>query len=178
MTERRQTIRLFEALELRSEYDARIKTLRDSMPETRRKRRDSYLSDDRAGSFQPADGFDPSNARELLSKVEFKRRKLNAAIQQANFAHQLHVGDDEFSLTEALDARKQLNNRLGEMHTEAVESAWARVIHKEERDIVEPGPVPYAEATQRLDEARVEFRQLNRAIRSASFEVEVEFSDE
>ena len=38
MTEVRKTIRLYEALELRGEYDARIKTLRDCLPEARQNR--------------------------------------------------------------------------------------------------------------------------------------------
>ena len=35
MTEARKTVRLYEALELRAEYDGRIKTLRDCLPESR-----------------------------------------------------------------------------------------------------------------------------------------------
>ena len=57
-------------------------------------------------------------------------------------------------------------------------AAYERVLHKEERDIVEDNELPYDDCRTRLDEARVEFRQLNRQIRAASFEVEVEYADE
>ena len=53
-----------------------------------------------------------------------------------------------------------------------------RILHKEERDIVEENELPYDDCRTRLDEARVEFRRLNRQIRAASFEVEVEYADE
>ncbi|MCY3735893.1 MAG: hypothetical protein OXG13_05795 [Gemmatimonadaceae bacterium] len=39
MTEIRKTVKLYEALELRAEYDGRIKTLRDCLPESRQKPR-------------------------------------------------------------------------------------------------------------------------------------------
>ena len=108
----------------------------------------------------------------------FKRRKLNAAIQRANFEHRVEHGGDDMSLTEALETRKALNDRLGELHTQVVDSAYERILHKEERDIVEDNELPYDDCRTRLDEARVEFRQLNRQIRAASFEVEVEYADE
>ena len=71
-----------------------------------------------------------------------------------------------------------LNDRLGELHTQVVDSAYERILHKEERDIVEDNELPYDDCRTRLDEARVEFRQLNRQIRAASFEIEVEYADE
>ena len=39
MTEIRKTVKPYEALELRAEYDGRIKTLRDCLPESRQKPR-------------------------------------------------------------------------------------------------------------------------------------------
>ena len=63
-------------------------------------------------------------------------------------------------------------------NTQVVDSAYERVLHKEERDIVEDNELPYDDCRTRLNEARVEFRQLNRQIRAASFEVAVEYADE
>ena len=177
MTEARQTIRLYEALELRGEYDARIKTLRDCLPETR-KNRDLFSRREDEFSRRPAPGFSVSGARDQLRALEFKRRKLNSAIQRANFEHRIEHGGDDLSLTEALETRKALNDRLGELHTQVVDSAYERVLHKEERDIVEENELPYDDCRTRLDEGRVEFRRLNRQIRAASFEVEVEYADE
>ncbi|MCE2450746.1 MAG: hypothetical protein J4F35_21065 [Candidatus Latescibacteria bacterium] len=170
MTEARKTIRLYEALELRGEYDARIKTLRDCLPEARQNR-NLFSHRDNDSSRRPAPGFSVSEARD-------QRRKLNAAIQRANFEHRVEHEGDDMSLTEALETRKALNDRLGELHTQVVDSAYERVLHKEERDIVEDNELPYDDCRTRLNEARVEFRQLNRQIRAASFEVEVEYADE
>ena len=179
MTEARKTIRLYEALELRGEYDARIKTLRDCLPEARQNRDLFSLPVETTTSLRrPAPGFGVSEARDQLRSLEFKRRKLNAAIQRANFEHRVEHGGDDMSLTEALETRKALNDRLGELHTQVVDSAYERILHKEERDIVEDNELPYDDCRTRLDEARVEFRQLNRQIRAASFEVEVEYADE
>ena len=177
MTEVRTTIKLYEALELRGEYDARIKTLRDCLPETRQNR-GLFSSQDNDSSRRPAPGFSVAEVRDQLRTLEFKRCKLNAAIQRANFEHRVEHGGDDMSLTEALETRKALNNRLGELHTQVVDSAYERVLHKEERDIVEDNELPYDDCRTRLDEARVEFRQLNRQIRAASFEIEVEYADE
>ena len=133
MTEVRKTIRLYEALELRGEYDARIKTLRDCLPEARQNR-DLFSRRDNDSSRRPAPGFSVSEARDQLRALEFKRRKLNAAIQRANFEHRVEHGGDDMSLTEALETRKALNDCLGELHTQVVDSAYERIIHKEERD--------------------------------------------
>lgn len=172
-----RTLKLYEALELRAEYDARIKTLRDCLPESR-SNRDLFSRRDDEFTRRPAPGFAVAGAREQLRALEVKRRKLNTAIQQANFGHRLEHGGDDVSLTEALETRKALNTRLGELHTQVVDAAYQRVLHKEERDIVEENELPYGDCRARLDEARVEFRQLNRRIRAASFEVEVGFVDE
>ncbi|MBI2505474.1 MAG: hypothetical protein HYW07_19860 [Candidatus Latescibacteria bacterium] len=88
------TLRLYEALELRAEYDARLKTFKDCLPEARR-----------------------------------EHRRLN-------------------------------------------------FIYKEDRDIVEDNERSYTECATALEEVRLSFRALNRAIRAAAFEVSVDFQDE
>ncbi len=128
MTEARRTVRLYEALELRGEYDARIKTLRDCLPESRQNR--GLFSRESDSSRRPAPGFSVSGAREQLRALECKRRKLNAAIQRANFEHRLQHEGDDLSLTEALETRKALNERLGELHSQVVDSAYERIFHK------------------------------------------------
>lgn len=59
-----------------------------------------------------------------------------------------------------------------------MDSAYRRVIYKEDRDIVEPNDIPFTESRRLLDEARKSFRELNRAIRKASFSTVVDFQDE
>ena len=177
MTEKRK-LYLYEALELRSEYDARIKTLRDCLPETRQNRdRLSFTREDE-GRRRPSPDFDLAEARKNLRNLEFKRRKLNAAIQETNFKNRIEFSGESMSLNEALEMRKGLNDRIGELHTQVVKSAYQRVIYKEGRDIIEENEVSYADSVKSLEEARFAFRDLNRKIRQASFEAVVDFQGE
>ena len=169
---------LYEALELRAEYDARIKTLRDCLPDTRRNRDriGMYRTDEQ--QLRAADDFDVAAVQESLRALEHKRRKLNNAIQRANYAHTVSVGGEAVDLSEALEMRKGLSDRIGELHTQSVQSAYVRVIYKEDRDIVEPNDATFVASMEQLESARREFRRLNRALRAASFTAAVEFADE
>jgi hypothetical protein len=177
MSEKRK-LYLYEALELRSEHDARIKTLKDCLPETKQNRdRFSFARDDEARR-RPSPDFDLGEARKDLRKLEFKRRKLNAAIQETNFKHRIDFSGESMNLNEALEMRKGLNERLGELHTQVVKFAYQRVIYKEGRDIVEENEVTYADSVKNLEDVRMSFRDLNRKLRQASFEAVVDFQDE
>jgi hypothetical protein len=177
MPEKRK-LYLYEALELRSEYDARIKTLKDCLPETRQNRdRLSFAREDE-GRRRPSADFDPAEARKNLRTLEFKRRKLNAAIQETNYKQRLDFSGESMNLNEALEMRKGLNERIGELHTQVVKSAYQRVIYKEGRDIVEENEITYAESIKNLEDARIAFRELNRQLRQASFGAVVDFQDE
>lgn len=169
---------LYEALELRAEYDARIKTLKDCLPETKQQRGRFVYAHDDTGMYRPSPDLSLSDAREQLGQLEIKRRKLNSAIQKANFTHTFTLRGDTISLSEALEMRKGLNGQLGELHTQAVKAAYQRVIYKEDRDIVEPSEVSYAASVAQLDDARRAFRELNRYIRAATFAVVIDFQDE
>lgn len=168
---------LYEALELRAEYDARIKTLKDCLPEMKQNRNRGFLRDEEVVS-RPSPDFDVTAARLALRNLEYKRRKLNSAIQQANFDHRIDIQGESLTLNEALELRKSLNEQIGERHTQLIQAAYQRVIYKEGRDIVEPSEVSYAETAQSLDEARLVFRMLNRSLRAASYDVVVEYQDE
>lgn len=169
---------LYEALELRAEYDARIKTLKDCLPETKQQRGRFVYTHDDTGMYRPSPDLSLSDAREQFGQLEIKRRKLNSAIQKANFTHTLVFSGDTLSLSEALEIRKGLNGQIGELHTQVVKAAYQRVIYKEDRDIVEPSEVSYAASVAQLDDARRAFRDLNRHIRAATFAVVVDFQDE
>lgn len=169
---------LYEALELRGEYDARIKTLKDCLPETKQQRGRFVYTHDDTGMYRSSPDLSLSDAREQLGQLEIKRRKLNSAIQKANFAHALAFRGDAISLSEALEMRKGLHGQIGELHTQVVKAAYQRVIYKEDRDIVEPSEVSYAASVAQLDDARRAFRDLNRHIRAATFAVVIDFQDE
>ena len=107
-----------------------------------------------------------------------KRRKLNSAIQQANFRSRIEYRGESINLNEALETRKSLNEQIGELHTQVVTSAYEKVIYKEGRDIVEKNELSYTSSVDDLDYARLAFRELNRKLRKASFDTLVEFEDE
>ena len=177
MNEKRKLL-LYEALELRAEYDARIKTIKDCLPETKQNRDRFFLSRQEDGRRRPSPDFDLDQTRLKLRKLEVKRRKLNNAIQQANFNHRIDITGETMNLNEALETRKGLNDQIGELHTQVVDSAYQRVIDKEGRDIVEENELSYTESDKSLEEARLAFRELNRQLRMASFETKVDFEDE
>ena len=178
MPDAKNRLYLYEALELRAEYDARVKTLKDCLPEARQNRGRFSFGREEEGVYRPDPDFNVKEARDQLRKLEIKRRKLNSAIQQSNFQHQIDFRGDTITLSEALEIRKGLNEQIGEIHTQVVSSAYQRVIYKEDRDIVEPNELSYAECVRNLEEARLAFRELNRKIRAASFEIVVDFQDE
>jgi hypothetical protein len=178
MPDTQNKLYLYEAIELRAEYDARLKTLKDCLPETKQNRgRFAMLRED-ASMHRPSADFSISEAREQLRGLDVKRRKLNSAMQQANFAHRLDYRGEAITLSEALELRKGFNAQIGELHTQVVNAAYQRVIYKEDRDIVEPPDVAYVESVVQLDQARLAFRELNRLIRAAAFVVVVDFQDE
>jgi hypothetical protein len=169
---------LYEALELRGEYDGRIKTLKDCLPESKQNRDRLVFRRDEGEKRRPSPDFDVADARKQLAALEFKRRKINSAIQKANFNYLIEFRGESINLNEALELRKSFNERIGELHSQAANASYQRVIYKEGRDIVEENEVSYSDSIKALDDARLSFRELNRKIRLASFELYVDFIDE
>jgi hypothetical protein len=130
------------------------------------------------GRRRPSPDVGPAEAGKELRNLEFKRRKLNAAIQETNCKHRVDLSGESMNLNEALEMRKGLNQRIGELHAQVVKSAYQQVIYKEGRDIIEENEVTYADSVRNLDDARIAFRELNRQIHRASFEAVVDFQDE
>ena len=178
MPDDNRNLYLFEAIELRAEYDARIKLLRSLLPEGRETRsRFSFRRDDEV-RYVPAVGFDAGNVRRELDTLNVKKRKLNAAIQKVNFDTVIEIAGDQMNLGEALELRKSVNERIGELSTQLSNAAYDRVLYKEKRDIVEKPDLSYEEAHRMLEEKRHSFRMLNRALRAAAHAVTVAFKDE
>jgi len=83
MPDDKMNLYLFEAIELRAEYDARIKLLRSLLPEARERRdRFSFHRDDEV-RYVPAAGFDAAAVRGELDTLNVKRRKLNTASRRS-----------------------------------------------------------------------------------------------
>ncbi len=178
MPDDKMNLYLFEAIELRAEYDARIKLLRSLLPEARERRdRFSFHRDDEV-RYVPAAGFDAAAVRGELDTLNVKRRKLNTAIQKINFETLIDVGSERMSLSEALELRKSVNERIGELTAQLGNAAYERIVYKEERDIVEKPDLSYEDARRMLEEKRLLFRALNRVLRATAHTVTVGFKDE
>ena len=180
MSDEHGNLLLYEALELRGEFDGRIKTLKECLP-------DGHVGNDRLGVFArggyetqsiPASDVDIDTIRENLKTLEFKRRKLNAAIQEANFKNTVTVDGETVTLAEALELRKATRDSIAELHRKVTAAAFARVIHKEDRDITEDPPFNFSSTMKELEATRARFRTLNRALRDASFRTAIAFRDE
>ena len=178
MKEKKKPLYLYEALELRSEYDARIRTLKDCLPESKQNRDRFSFGRDDEGIRRASTDFDAVSARKELRNIEIKRRKLNSSIQKSNFNHLIDFHGESINLNEALEMRKALNEQIGELHNQVVGSSYQKVIYKEGRDIVEENEISYTDAVKNLDQGRLAFRELNRKLRLASFETLVDFQDE
>jgi hypothetical protein len=178
MPDSKNNIYLYEAIELRAEYDARIQTLKSLLPEARQNRDRLSFRGDGEVRHRPVAAFSVDAVREELSKLAVKKRKLNNAIQRANFDNKITVNGQEMNLAEALELRKAVNEQIGEANTQLVASAYERVIYKEGRDIVEGPEVEYAKAVKALEEKRLLFRELNRKLRAAAYEIAIDFKDE
>lgn len=179
MPNKHNKLYLYEAIELRAEYDARIRTLKTCLPGRKQETQEHWMMQrDEPAFTRPHPEFDVARAREEIRGLEFKRRKINAAIQQANIVRTVDIDGEPTTLLEALEIRKGLNERIGELHNQLAGAAQQRVIYKEGRDIVEETDVAYGECAQDLDQARLQFRALNRTLRAATYETVVDFVDE
>lgn len=178
MSPGRQTLQLYEALELRSEYTVRIATIKDCLAGGESHGgRTAFWREDKT-KRRPSPELDAAGERESVRALEFKRRKLNSAIQKANYETQIEFDGQSINLLEGLELRKALSAQIAELKTQAVDAAHQTVIYKEGRDIIEASNIPYADSRRQLDGARLAFRELNRKLRRASFETAVAYADE
>jgi len=178
MPDEKNNLYLFEAVELRSEYDARVKTLSSLLPESRES--GGYFSR-KNGEYdveKPVDNFDIEEIRAKIKSLRTKRRKLNSEIQKTNFNRTIKVEENTLTLAEALELRKQINEDIKELANQLKESVYAKVIYKEERDIVKKPKRDFAEVEKELEKKRILFRNINRSLHRANHEYTVNFKDE
>ncbi len=91
MPDKQNNLYLFEALEMRAEYEARIKELRTLLPEAKESRDRFAFRTEAEAKRRPAAGFSVQVAREELNALAARKRTLNNAIQRANFDNQITV---------------------------------------------------------------------------------------
>jgi len=126
---------LFEAIELRNEYDRHIKLL-EKLIEDDPNKSDRFFHNKDEEEREAASDFNQKELEEELKKLMVKRIKLNQAMQGANFKYQIDHDGEKISIAEALEIRKNLLTDIEAMSQRVINSAYKRILHKEERDIV------------------------------------------
>jgi hypothetical protein len=169
---------LYEALELRAEYDHKIGLL-EKLARPEHAKRGSWGTLDRDGpDLVPAPGFDLKASEETVARLRVRRMKLNEAIQVANFRAEIDLDGERISLARALELRKALKEELERHSSQTVEAAYTRVIHKEERDIVKEPPRRFEASYGDFESTLARLRRLVTALHRANHLVTVAFRDE
>lgn len=168
---------IFEAVELRNEYDRHIKLLESLLYEDR-DRADSFLRSKEDEVKEPANDFHPKELEEQLKKIQTKRVKLNQAIQEANFTYRIKFEGDEITIAEALEVRKNLLVELNSMTDKVKNSAYKKIIHKEERDIIREPKHSFVEAYDEFRKKLIKLREMVNVIHLANHEKVVKFKEE
>lgn len=167
---------LFEAIELRNSYDRHIKLLEQVFADRQAKTGGLFRNDEE--EREPSEGVDLKEIERSLKKLQTKRVKLNQAIQIANFQHHIAVQGDEVTLAEALELRKNMLADLAAMAQRVDNSAYKRIIHKEERDIVHEPRHTFQHSYDEYLKLLSAFRSLVTDIHRANHKVVVNFRDE
>lgn len=168
---------LFEAIELRATYDRHIALLERVLAEQPAKSGGGLFRNDDE-EREPSDGVDLKQIATMLKKLQTRRVKLNQAIQIANFEHQIAFQGEEVTLAEALELRKNLLADLTAQGQRVEQSAYKRIIHKEERDIVHNPRHPFQAGYDEYLTLLNRFRRLITDIHRANHRVVVNFRDE
>lgn len=176
MADEKGKLYLFEAIELRNTFDRHIKLLESTLYD--RDGRDSFMSRREEDVKEPADDFNAHELEEELKKIQTKRVKLNQAIQAANFTNTIQFDGDEITLAEALELRKNLLAELEAMKERVRNSAYKKIIHKEERDIVREPKHSFTKVYAEYEEKLLKLRNLVNLLHKANHNNVVDFREE
>jgi hypothetical protein len=178
MPDREGRLYLFEALALRDEYDQRIALLEKLLDPQGEHCGGLRFGASDSEVLQPAVGFEPSAIEAELKKLKTRRIKLNQEIQIANFHASFAFDGEEISLAQALEVRKALIAERDELLRRVVDSAYKRVIHKEERDVIKEPTRPFQRAYDEYHAVLYRLRTLMMAIRRLNQTVAVAFRED
>lgn len=177
MPDKDNNLFLYEALELRSEFKARIETLKSLLPENNLWDNNVY-NRSKDENKEPVDTLDLDDIEKEIESLEKKGRKLNNAIQARNFNTTIKINNEEMSIAEALELRKATNEKIKELADKLKKSAYKKVIYKEDRNIEKEPNANFHDVFAELEKKRLLFRELNRKIRKVGYEITVDFIDE
>jgi hypothetical protein len=177
MPDEKGNLYLFEAIELRKEYDRRIKLLEQLLGGEEGKQDRLFRRSDEE-KREPSADFDLGKMEENLKNIQTKRVKLNQAIQSANFESKIEYEGEMIPIAEALELRKNLISDLEVISRRVLDSAYTRVIHKEERDIVHEPRHRFKESYEDFQNRLKKLRDLVTRIHKANHAYCVKFKDE
>lgn len=168
---------LYEAIELRDEYDHHIKLIEKVLGEGHDER-EGFLRRGDDEEKQPASDFNKEALEDTLKSIQTKRVKLNQAVQTANFENKVDFEGEEITLAEALEVRKNLIADIEALSKRVVNSAYKRVIHKEERDIVREPVHSFNKSYEEYRNTLKKRRRLVTSIHVMNHTSTVKFKDE
>ena len=175
MPDKKNNLFIYEAIELRQEYDKHIKVLENLIEEKREKR--DFLSREE-DELQPAKDFDVKLIQEKLQRLQTKRVKLNQELQLTNLKTILNYDGNEITLSEALEIRKNLIKDINILSDKLNESAYVKIIHKEGRDILKEPKQKFNDVYQNYENLLKKVRKLNQEIHRINHTEAVNFKDE
>ncbi|MCI5118917.1 MAG: hypothetical protein D3913_13400 [Candidatus Electrothrix sp. LOE1_4_5] len=179
MPDKKGNLFLFEAIELRNEYDRHIQLMENLLNDHESKRSGMrYYAENGIEEKEPVEGFSPKDFMEKLKKMQSKRIKLNHAIQIANFETEIDYNDEKISIAEALEIRKNLLANNQAVAGRVVDSAYKRITHKEERDIVHEPKHSFLKSYESFQNNLKEVGKLVNRIHTANHRSVVKFKDE
>ena len=177
MPDQKGNLYLFEAIELRTEYDRRIKLLEKLLGGEQGKPDRLFRQSDEE-KREPTAEFDLRKMEEDLKTIQTKRVKLNQAIQLANFESKIEYEGETIPIAEALELRKNLASDLEAISQRVLDSAYTRIIHKEERDIVHEPRHGFKQSYEEFQTRLKKLRNLVIKIHQANHAYCINFKDE
>lgn len=177
MPDNKENLYLFEAIELRNEYDRHIKLL-EKLTQGDQNKSDRFFNNRDEEEGEAASDFNQKELEEKLKRLQIKRVKLNQAIQVANFKYQIDYDGEKISIAEALEIRKNLLTDIEAISKRVINSAYKRIIHKEERDIVHKPKHPFKQMYDSYQNNIRKIRYILNQIHIANHRSVVNFKEE
>ena len=178
MPNKKGNLYLYEAIELRSEYDRHVELLESLFGGVSTKKRPIFHADDEDKDKEPAADFNQKEIESRLKKLQTRRVKLNQEIQKTNFDTQIEYEGTKISIAEALEIRKNLLGDIKAVAGQVEKSSYRRVIHKEGRDIVQEPRHKFTDTYKEYQDSLRHLRNLVTRIHAANHSAIVNYKDE
>lgn len=176
MPDKKGNYYLYEALELRTKIEHETGMLNGILRPVRND--NSYNGRTAGEEITLAEDFDSKEIGVRLTKLTKKYTKLNQAIQLANLTVTVRFKDEEITLAEVLELRKQMETRRNDLYELYRESIYIKTIHKEERDIVVKPKDDHIELDHEYIELLDDIYRLHVLIHDTNHKTTVKFREE